>query len=78
MRTCQPDAEGRIHLGNLVAHGDTWAIESATTDRIQLVRMKAEKHRRKETLVDLCRCLGELGLAMPAQDYPPITGDALE
>jgi hypothetical protein len=78
MRTCQPDAEGRIHLGNLVAHGDTWAVESATADRIQLVRMKVGQHRGKESLADLCSRLGNLGFVMPPHDYPPISGDALE
>ena len=72
MRTCQPDAEGRIHLGNLVAHGDTWAIEWATTDRIQLVRMKAEKKPRKLTFLQHMERLREHGFELPPRDNSPM------
>ena len=72
MRTCQPDAEGRIRLGNLVTHGDTWAVESATADRIQLVRMQPGKKPRKLTFLQHMERLREHGFEPPPRDRSPM------
>jgi len=73
MRTCQPDHLGRVNLEGLVSQGETWVIESTAEDRIQLVRMKPEKRKRKGSLVEYCRQLRELGFTMPDRDQSPIS-----
>jgi hypothetical protein len=77
MRICQPDSRGRINLGDLVSQGDTWAVSTASPDRIELVRMKPQRRTRKASLVDLCQQLGELGFKLPKSDYAPISTDPL-
>jgi hypothetical protein len=77
MRTCTPDTRGRVNLGNLVSPGDTWAVSTASADRIELVRMKPQKRTRKASLVDLCQQLGELGFKLPPPDYTPVSTDPL-
>lgn len=67
-----------MNLGDLVAQGETWAIEATTKDRIQLVRMKPEKRPRKGSLVDYCRQLRELGFTMPERDESPIGTTQIE
>lgn len=77
MLTCQPDHRGRVNLGKLVSQGDTWGIVVATEDRIELVKMKPHRRKRKESLVDLCQQLGKLGFKMPEKDYASVATDSL-
>lgn len=72
MRTCQPDNRGRVNLGNLVSQGDTWGIAAATEDRIELVRMKPQKKKRKLTFLQHMERLREHGFEMPGRDPSPV------
>jgi hypothetical protein len=72
MRICQPDSRGRINLGDLVSQGDTWGIESATEDRIQLVRMRPPTKSRRMSFLQHMDRLRELGFQLPPRDKTPM------
>ena len=78
MRICTPDTRGRVNLGNLVSPGDTWAVSTASADRIELVRMKPQKPQRKGSLIEYGRELAKLGFTLPDRDQSPIIKPPIE
>ncbi len=72
MRICKPDHKGRVNLGDLVSHGDTWGIESSTKDSIHLVRMQPQTRKRKMTFMQHMDRLREHGFQLPDREPSPV------
>jgi hypothetical protein len=72
MRICTPDTRGRVNLGNLVSPGDTWAVSTASADRIELVRMQPAAKKRRRSFLEHMDRIRSHGLQLPERDQSAV------